>query len=560
MISRFLLRRLVENKNIGSTSVVARLQHSWQYKGNDSEGSQGHTGRHTGNIVGAMVGTGAAVALWLNYNHTADASSPLTEFDKEISAFGVYCDGLPVYTLDDVSKHSTPGERIWVTFRSGVYDITDFVPEHPGGDKILLGAGGSVEPFWALYAVHKNPEILKILEKYRVGNLAATDVGVAVDNMDDPYANEPRRHFSLKPSSKKPFNAEPPLPLLADHLITPNELFYVRNHLPVPDVDPATYELEICDEGKDVEKVLTLSDIKKYPKYTITSTIQCAGNRRSEMKKVKEIKGLGWGQAAIGNATWSGARLRDVLKDMGITEETTKAQHVQFEGLDTDPLNLPYGSSITIEKALDPHGDVLLAYEMNGEPIPRDHGFPIRAVVPGVVGARNVKWLGRIVVSEEESFAHWQRNDYKGFAPSVDWDTVDFKKAQAIQELPVNSAICDPSEGGKVKVVDGKIHLRGYAWSGGGRKIIRVDVSADGGKTWEAASDLESDLARHPRAWGWTIWKTDIPVAKGVSEVQLCVKAVDSQYNTQPENFENIWNLRGVIANAYHRVNVKLSK
>lgn len=102
--------------------------------------------------------------------------------------------------------------------------------------------------------------------------------------------------------------------------------------------------------------------------------------------------------------------------------------------------------------------------------------------------------------------------------------------------------------------------MAGYAWSGGGRKIIRVDVSSDGGKNWQAADVLESDKARHPQAWGWTIWTAEVPVSKGKSEVQLCVKAVDSQYNTQPENFENIWNLRGVLSNAYHRVNINLAK
>ncbi|KAK7086564.1 hypothetical protein SK128_028013 [Halocaridina rubra] len=557
MLSRFFVRRLVDYKNYRCSAVVTRLQHSWQYNtdGSEQEHSQNRT---QGKIVAAALGAGAGAALWLTYHRTTNAASPPTAIDKDVLEYGAHRDGLPEYTLDDVAKHDSPDTRVWVAYRHGVYDITDFIKEHPGGDKILLGAGGSVEPFWALYAVHKNPHVLQLFEKYRIGNLAGEDVGASVKNMDDPYGNEPKRHAALKPASKQPFNAEPPLALLADNLITPNELFYVRNHLPVPDVDAKTYELEIFEDTMNKEKILKLNDIKKYPKHSVTATIQCAGNRRSEMIKVKAVKGLSWGQAAIGNAVWSGAKLCDVLKDMGITEETTQALHVQFEGLDTDPTNMPYGSSIQIEKALDPHGDVILAYEMNGEPIPRDHGYPLRVIVPGVVGARNVKWLGRIVLSKEESHAHWQQNDYKGFAPNVDWDTVDFTKSPAIQELPVISAICEPGEGETLKVVNGKIKLRGYAWSGGGRKIVRVDVSADGGKTWQAVDSLESDRTRHPRAWCWTLWQAEIPVHKNQSNIQLCVKAVDSQYNTQPENFENIWNLRGVLANAYHRVNVKI--
>lgn len=561
MIPRVTIRRLIERHHASSRRALGmgavHGQHNYHSEWNKQQYQQT---RQKQQVLATLAGVGAGVALWLNYNYQADAATQQSSEDEVLEKYGAHLRGLPEYTLDDVSKHSTLEDRVWVSYRHGVYDITDFIAKHPGGDKILLGAGGSVEPFWTLYAVHKHPYVLDMFEKYRIGNLAPDDVGESMKNMDDPYGNEPRRHAALKPSSKKPFNAEPPLRLLVDSLVTPNELFYVRNHLPVPDIDASTYELEVCDEKSEKENVLTLKDLKKYPKHSITATIMCAGNRRSEMTKVKGVKGLSWGQAAIGNANWSGARLCDVLKDLGIEDGKTDARHVQFEGLDTDPASMPYGASIPIEKALDPHGDVILAYEMNGEPIPRDHGYPVRVIVPGVVGARNVKWLGRIVVSKNESDAHWQQNDYKGFAPNVDWDTVDFKKSPAIQELPVISAICEPSEGESVKVKNGKVKVKGYAWSGGGRKIVRVDVSSDGGKNWQAADVLESDEARHPWAWGWTIWSAEVPIPRGELEAQLCVKAVDSQYNTQPENFENIWNLRGVLANAYHRVNVKLRK
>lgn len=105
----------------------------------------------------------------------------------------------------------------------------------------------------------------------------------------------------------------------------------------------------------------------------------------------------------------------------------------------------------------------------------------------GIVGARNVKWLGKVVASSQESSNHWQQNDYKGFSPSVDWHNVDFKSAPAIQELPIQSAITDPAPHSKV-AAGGEINVHGYAWSGGGRGIVRVDVSADGGKTWQVAS------------------------------------------------------------------------
>lgn len=207
---------------------------------------------------------------------------------------------------------------------------------------------------------------------------------------------------------------------------------------------------------------------------------------------------------------------------------------------------------------MDERGDVLLAYKMNGQLLSRDHGYPVRVVVPGVVGARNVKWLGKIVISSEESNSHWQQNDYKGFSPSTDWDTVDFTKSPAIQNMPVTSAICTPKQGDKVAVDgNGCVTVKGYAWSGGGNKVVRVDVTADGGRTWQNAELKQEDTAPG-RHFGWTLWTATIPV-KG-SQVEIWSKAVDSNYNVQPETFENTWNLRGVLSHAYSKIKVTLER
>jgi len=441
---------------------------------------------------------------------------------------------------------------------------------HPGGNKIYMAAGGAVEPFWHLYAVHKaNPEVLLMLEEYRIGNLAPEERNEkakeeAERDANDPYSTDPKRHHLLRPASAKPFNAEPPPNLLADNFITPNDMFYVRNHLPVPEVDPDTYELEIEIEGRSEPVVLSLEDIKsKFAKVSVTSAIQCAGNRRSEMNAVKSLKGLPWGRAAIGNATWSGARLKDVLAWAGVTEDNIgSCRHLHLNGLDEGPDGSAYAISIPLSKALSSLGDCILAYEMNGETLPRDHGFPIRAIVPGNVGARNVKWLGQMVVSSEESTGHWQANDYKGFSPSVDWNNVDFTKSPAIQELPVQSAICEPEDGDLVHLDEnGKIHLKGYAWSGGGRGIVRVDVSVDGGSTWQVADLIRDDEQEYNRQWAWTLWNLAADVPKEMIDsgtLRICIKASDSAYNTQPEDFAPIWNLRGVLSNAWHKIQVRL--
>lgn len=239
---------------------------------------------------------------------------------------------------------------------------------------------------------------------------------------------------------------------------------------------------------------------------------------------------------------------------------------MQFEGLDMDPMSTHYAASVPLAKAMDPRGDVILAYEMNGKPLSRDHGYPVRVIVPGVVGARNVKWLGRIVVSNQESDSHWQQNDYKGFSPSTDWDTVDFTKSPAIQNMPVTSAICYPNNDQKVKINEnGCITVKGYAWSGGGNKIVRVDLTVDGGKSWHVASinhskDTEKDSSNlNGRNWAWSLWTAELPVPKNAKNIEIWSKAVDSNYNVQPETFENTWNLRGVLSNAYNRIKVHVS-
>nr|XP_022903826.1 probable sulfite oxidase, mitochondrial [Onthophagus taurus] len=480
---------------------------------------------------------------------------------EDLSSAGKYKENLPKYTMEEVNKHATKETGIWVTYKQGVYDITNFINEHPGGDQILMAAGSSIEPFWLLYGIHKTPQIYKILEEMRIGNISEDETRFVIQDMDDPYSGEPLRHTVLKPASEKPYNAEPPSTLLVEHFLTPNEIFYVRNHLPVPYVDPETYELEIeVDNGtNNIKKTLKLEDLKKLPKHTINATIMCAGNRRSEMNRIKEVKGLSWGQASVGNAQWGGARLSDVLKLVGITDESQGYQHIQFEGLDVNTSNVPYGASIPFLKGTDRRGDVILAYEMNGQVLPRDHGFPIRVVVPGTVGARNVKWLSKIIVTQNESESHWQQFDYKGFSPSTTYDNIDWNSSPAIQELPVISAICKPIENEIVKVDDdGMITVRGYAWSGGGKKIVRVDVTIDGGENWYVAGFDHQEEAVPPHHWAWTLWTVKVPVENKSGNIEVWAKAVDSSYNTQPESFKNIWNLRGVLNNAYHKIKIQL--
>nr|POE51419.1 sulfite oxidase [Quercus suber] len=223
------------------------------------------------------------------------------------------------------------------------------------------------------------------------------------------YSQEPPRHPSLIINSQEPFNAEPSRsPLISSSYVTPVDLFYKRNHGPVPIVDDIErYQVSICGL---VEKSMELSiaDMKKLPKHIVTATLQCAGNRRTAMSKVKTVKGVGWDVCAIGNAIWGGAKLADVLELVGIPNLASitplGGKHVEFISVDKckEENGGPYKASIPLIQATTSDSEVILAYEMNGEPLNRDHGYPLRVIVPGVIGARSVKWLDSINIIAEE--------------------------------------------------------------------------------------------------------------------------------------------------------------
>lgn len=483
-----------------------------------------------------------------------------------------------VYNRKQVAEHNSIEKGVWITYKGKVYDITRFVQHHPGGSHtIMMGAGGDVEPFWKTYTVHEAAEVQRLLSSFQIGVLSEEDQKVISQQniMEGPYSNDPQRSILLKTLSETPYNAETPSKLLTNTYYTPNEIFFVRNHLPVPEVDLDDYRLSICsgsDKDTDNLKILaefTLEELKtKFKPHSIDCVIQCSGNRRSDLKKLKEIKGLDWGVGAMSNARWTGVRLVDLLKYLGI-QPCESIKHFQMEGLDSDMSGQCYGASISADVAFDSNREVLLAYEMNGEPLTRDHGFPVRFVAPGVTGARNVKWLSKIILSDEESNSHWQRNDYKSFSPNIDMFNLDYKQSISIQEMPVQSAICDPSDGEKlvIKRSDQSIPIRGYAYSGGGKIIVRVDVSIDGGDNWMTArlldqpmnSDGTPDYTNRNQVWSWTRWVLEVPIPdyilrEGKGEVRVLCRAFDSSYNSQPERPETIWNVRGVVNNSWHKV------
>jgi sulfite oxidase len=280
----------------------------------------------------------------------------------------------------------------------------------------------------------------------------------------------------------------------------------------------------------------------------LAATLQCAGNRRDQLMSVEAITGeVPWSIEAISNATWEGVRLRDVLEVAGV-DPSGGAAHVEFIGLDQIDRHgeqFGFGGSIPLEKARSP--EVLIAWGMNGKPLEPVHGFPLRVVVPGYIGARSVKWLTQINVIDRPSKNYFQSHAYKLFPPSVKPANVDWSGGEMIGEFGINSAITSPEAGATVNV--GELALQGWAVSAG-QSVARVEVSTDGGRTWTGAEFV--DRAETP--WCWRRWKARVTLPRG--EHQLVVRAFDSAGTTQPADAKALWIGNGSMTNAWPRVTV----
>lgn len=350
--------------------------------------------------------------------------------------------------------------------------------------------------------------------------------------------------------SSEPRNAEPELAKLAKSWLTPTKLFYVRSHAPNPVVDPNQFRLTV--EGLVRNPLsMSLDEIKQMPVKSTTATLTCAGNRRAEFngpeyKDVPQVSGVLWEGGTIGNANWSGTLLANVLKNAEITEG---ASHVWFEGLDQIPKNgevIAFGGSIPIEKAMlaEGAGSPLLTYSMNGAALTPDHGFPLRMVVPGYIGARSVKWLGRIVVSDRPSPNHYVATAYKLVKKT---SALDWKESGPIYRFPINAAICTP--GPNAKLDAGDVELTGYALPTGlsGSRIKDVLISADAGKTW-----TRGELTGENQEFCWQLWKAKIKVDASTKE--LLLRATDSSGGFMPARIP--WNAKGYLRNSWYRLPV----
>lgn len=344
--------------------------------------------------------------------------------------------------------------------------------------------------------------------------------------------------------SAEPLNAEPPPAALAERELTDADTFYVRNHGPVPDIDPEAWRLRV---GGLVTRPLELSlaDLQRgFDQHDVVAAMQCAGNRRGELMRVRDIPGqLPWGPCATGNARWTGARLADVLAAAGTAPG---AEHVAFAALDVSDLASPpqpFGASIPLGKAM--RAEVLLAWAMNGRPLPRVHGAPVRVVVPGYLGARSVKWVEQVTVQAGPSDNYFQAIDYHLLPADTDPSAAGPGAGLSLGPLAVNAGILTPDEHERVPA--GPVTVTGYAVAGDGRRVARVDVSADGGLSW-----VQARLGEELGPWSWRRWRATLQLPPGRAEVTA--RAWDSAASVQPESPAQLWNPQGYANTAWPRL------
>jgi DMSO/TMAO reductase YedYZ molybdopterin-dependent catalytic subunit len=299
--------------------------------------------------------------------------------------------------------------------------------------------------------------------------------------------------------SYRPPNYEAPLEYFRTP-ITPNDQFFVRYHLSdIPEIDAKTYKIEVGGEGANGQTVLTLDDLKKMPTYELVAVNQCSGNRRGLSNR--HVAGVEWGNGAMGCARWKGARLKDILNIVGLKPE---AIEVAFNGADGPAYEKTpdFIKSIPAWRAVD--DSTLVAYEMNGEPLPHFNGFPARLIVPGWTGTYWMKHLTSITALTKPLGGFWMNPAYRiplGVFPIVArFTSQETATNTPITEMVVNSLISSHADGAKVKA--GKVTVGGLAWDGG-YGIQSVEISTDGGKTWSAAT-LGQDLGRYAfRPWSF---------------------------------------------------------
>ncbi|KAL7936542.1 Oxidoreductase, molybdopterin-binding domain-containing protein [Trichoderma chlorosporum] len=375
---------------------------------------------------------------------------------------------------------------------------------------------------------------------------------------DDSWATVLKeKHPDMLHLLQFPYNGEPPKRLVTDKEITPNSLHFVRNHggIPLIDQDKFSFVMDGLVAKPREYKMEDLMDESRFPRMEKTITIQCSGTRRIEQiikypGQGDEVPQAPWAEGAIGTATYVGISLKKVIKECGGLIDGAK--HLEFYGADTyfkDDKVMNYLVSVPWSKVKA--NEVMLAWEMNGEVLPAIHGYPLRIVVFGYIGARSVKWLYRIKAIKEPSRAPVQSQEYLYFPQQVGKHNFRMTDGIQIQEMPVSSAIMSPWTK-QVCIHNGKIRCKGWAYSGGGRWPERVELSSDGGFNWYTVP--VANLSKK-RKWTWRTWEYDLP-CDVEGWIEIVARCWDNALNTQPPNVRTAWNWGLHVTSSCHRISV----
>ncbi|KAF1995311.1 nitrate reductase [Amniculicola lignicola CBS 123094] len=394
-----------------------------------------------------------------------------------------------------------------------------------------------------------------------------------------PDAHVPRDPRLIRLTGVHPFNCEAPLTdLFNEGFLTTQELFYVRNHGPVPVVrDEDIPDWEFTVEGLVANPItITLKELlADYENVTYPVTLVCAGNRRKEQNVVRKSKGFSWGPAGLSTALFTGVVMADVIRR---AKPLKRAKYVCMEGADKLP-NGYYGTSVKLNWVMDPNRGIMLAHKMNGEALRPDHGLPLRAVIPGQIGGRSVKWLKKLIITAEPSDNWYHIYDNRVLPTMVDPDESardpEWWKDDryAIYDLSPNSAIACPAHEEQLVITEAPevYNVKGYAYSGGGRRVTRTEISIDKGKTWRLAKiDYAEDKYREfedkklfggrldmdwrETSFCWCFWNIDIAVKELEDAKDILVRVMDESMCVQPRDM--YWSVLGMMNNPWFRITI----
>eukprot|EP00929_Paragymnodinium_shiwhaense_P034691 TRINITY_DN18844_c0_g1_i2.p1 TRINITY_DN18844_c0_g1~~TRINITY_DN18844_c0_g1_i2.p1 ORF type:complete len:600 (-),score=110.60 TRINITY_DN18844_c0_g1_i2:556-2355(-) len=402
-------------------------------------------------------------------------------------------------------------------------------------------------------------KVTAIMQKMNYKSNVVRDADVRDRENADQWVPRDKRMNRL--TGTHPFNAEAPLSVLRDHrFLTPPSLHYVRNHGVCPKLSWHSHAIEISGLVERPMR-LTMEDLVTLPTVTMPATLNCAGNRRKEQNMLKKSQGFDWGCAAVSTVVWTGVLLKDVLKYVGIKDTACWVNFAGPKG-EVPAGDTTYGASHSVAVCLSPTRPCMLAFMMNGELLPPDHGYPVRLLMPGYIGGRMIKWLSTITVTEKEGDNYYHIYDNRVFPKHITSKEVASQAqiwtdpAFTINDRNINSAVWKPAHCEKVEFVSSETYeISGYAYAGAGRPVNRVELTLNDGLSWRSAKiERSEEPDKFGHCWCWVFWSVHIALEELACAKEVAVRAWDDSQNCQPER--PTWNLLGMMNNPWFRVRI----